>query len=246
MAEKLVFSSAAATDTGQRRPRNEDCYGSDESIGCYVVADGVGGHANGEIASTTAVATLLANLAASENSDEPMSARIATALAYANQTIYEFNHEQGYAAGAGMGTALVGVVLKDDGRAWAFNIGDCRAYVWRGGQLSCVTQDHTLYRLWEEKGGVGPAPSKNILTRCIGPNPVVSADIQPLQFFAGDRLLLCSDGLTTMLEDSEIAWLLMESTTQPLPVACQRLISEANDRGGLDNITVMLLRVGAA
>lgn len=236
---------AGSSHPGLTRSVNEDGFYLDEARGLYLVADGMGGHAHGAFASGEVLAHLASEL--SNNIQRLTADRIDTlrhALRNANQTLYAQNVAAGASDGRGMGAAIAGIWAGTHGEpAVLFHVGDCRIYVWRGGGLTRLTSDHSLYQQWVDHGAVGAAPDRSVLLRCMGPQPQVEPEIQSFRLQSGDRCLICSDGLTTMLNDDELAWLMAEAGAHPIKVACQRFINEANDRGGLDNVTVVLMNV---
>lgn len=243
-------AAAGATDPGLKRASNQDGFVVDEARGLFIVADGMGGHPRGDVASAELLALLTQKLgSASCGAEAGIDVRmtcVREALIESNRILYERNHAAGLADGRGMGTVVAGLWAGRHGEpAVLFHVGDCRVYVWRGGQLTRLTSDHSAYQQWIDQGSVGVPPSRNVLTRCIGPRPEVEPEVQTFRLQIGDRCLICSDGLTTMLRDEELAWLLAEAGAHPLSVACQRFINEANDRGGTDNITVVLVHMRA-
>lgn len=250
MNHDSLYVVAGSTHPGLMRAVNEDGFYIDELRGLYVVADGMGGHADGAIASGEALAHLateLSHINTPRLLATPSTDRINTlrhALNNANQTLYAQNIAAGAREGRGMGAAIAGIWVGTHGEpATLFHVGDCRIYVWRGGELTRLTSDHSVYQQWVDRGAVGTAPDRNVLLRCIGPHPEVEPELQSFHLQKGDRCLVCSDGLTTMLSDEDLAWLMAESSAHPINVACQRFINEANDRGGLDNVTVVLINV---
>ncbi len=223
---------ASATDIGHVREGNEDSYLVMAPL--FAVADGMGGHRGGEVASSLAVDTLERLFAQGEG-------ELLEQIREANRVVFE--RSMADRAVAGMGTTLTAVLLKDD-RAHLAHVGDSRAYVFRGGELRLLTEDHTLVHRMVMEGELTEAeaethPHRSILTRVIGVDADVEVDEIELDLHPGDRLLLCSDGLTGMLGDEDIARTLAE---HPDPQsAVDRLIRDANDAGGVDNITALLI-----
>jgi serine/threonine protein phosphatase PrpC len=225
------------TDTGRQRRDNEDNAFARAPL--FVVADGMGGAQAGEVASRIAVEAFEQELPASGNPEE----RLASCVREANRRIYELSqaeHER-----AGMGTTLTAAYLDDADVAIA-HVGDSRAYLFRDGSLTRLTQDHSLVeelvrrgKLTEEQAA--EHPQRSIITRALGPEPEVEVDTWSYPVRAGDVLLLCSDGLTSMINEEQISEVLASATT--LEEAAARLIGEANEAGGRDNITVVLFRV---
>jgi protein phosphatase len=142
-----------------------------------------------------------------------------------------------------MGTTVVGLWMPGQSdEAVVFNVGDSRLYLCRNGRLSQLTKDHTWYQYWLDHGQIGPAPSSNIVMRALGiaRHMPVSAHLQSLE--SGDLILLCSDGLTSMVSDALIEKTLCETDSDQLQSACQHLVDMSNEQGGRDNITVILAR----
>lgn len=244
------IAAAGTTDVGRRRNNNEDAFCIDHRIHMYVVADGMGGHALGEVASREALGALQAYLhvyfgtgatpAENDESDFPPHV-LQDAVRRANEAVFALNSARGFAQGAGMGTAIAGAWYAHQAW-WVFHVGDCRVYRWRAGQLQCLTRDHTLYQAWVDHGAIGTAPTKNILVRSVGPRAHVEADVRNCELMDGDALLLCTDGLTSMLSDAEIAACLKRDAGLALEQRCKKLVEEANNRGGMDNVTVVLVQ----
>jgi protein phosphatase len=222
------------TDTGRQRRDNEDNAFARAPV--FVVADGMGGAQAGEVASRLAIEAFQHELPESGTPEE----RLAACVRAANRTIYEMSrseHER-----AGMGTTLTAAYLDDDDLAIA-HVGDSRAYLFRDQTLRRLTEDHSLVeelvrrgKLTEEQAA--EHPQRSIITRALGPEPDVEVDTWTYPVQSGDVLLLCSDGLTSMISEEQIAQIL--SSTPSLERAAQRLIAAANEAGGRDNITVVL------
>ena len=222
------------TDTGRQRRDNEDNAFARAPV--FVVADGMGGAQAGEVASRLAIEAFQHELPESGTPEE----RLAACVRAANRTIYEMSrseHER-----AGMGTTLTAAYLDDDDLAIA-HVGDSRAYLFRDQTLRRLTEDHSLVeelvrrgKLTEEQAA--EHPQRSIITRALGPEPDVEVDTWTYPVQSGDVLLLCSDGLTSMISEEQIAQIL--SSTPSLEGAAQRLIAAANEAGGRDNITVVL------
>ncbi len=255
---------AGLTDVGRKRTLNEDNFAVHAELQLLLVADGMGGHETGEIASRDAVAEIARFLAASsidtdpdrtlisdpddvdstrDDLPPPILASIIAAVQSANHVIYSTNKANGYADGQGMGTTIVGLWAPRIGcEAIAFHVGDSRLYHFREGQLSRLTTDHTLGQQWLDNGLESPATTQNVITRAIGPSPTVSVETSLHTLINKDVLLLCSDGLTNMVSDAEIATHLRQAAEGPLVAAAVALVDLANARGGKDNITVVLAR----
>lgn len=240
----LRFSaqSAGATDTGAQREQNEDAFFLDEDAGVYLVCDGMGGHASGQIASELATRTV-AEFMLGGQTPPPNEEPLAAALQQANQAI--LNRANQDSACRGMGTTAVGIRTEDD-LVHICHCGDSRCYLVRDGKIQQVTEDHSLQNLYKRKPELaqklGPAHS-NVIVRAIGLEPVVEIDHRIIAMEDGDLFLLCCDGLTDLVED----WMIQEIMTsdETLDAMAANLIRAANANGGLDNITVILLRLSA-
>ncbi len=234
------------SDRGKQRFNNEDCCVA-KIIGRYTVlilADGMGGHSGGEIASSKAIETVLAAL--QEKLTRPLIpaqifSTLSSALKSANDSIYELSLSE--PALHGMGTTI-DICIISDNNAYIAHIGDSRVYhITPDGEINLVTKDHSLMQYMIEKGELTAEqaqhhPQKNVITRALGTSQDVQEDIATLKLSEGDRLLLCSDGLTNMLEEKDICHVVLEN---PNPEeAAPELIRRANDAGGDDNITVII------
>lgn len=228
---------AGTTDTGRQRDHNEDAFAIAADLGIAVVADGMGGHNAGEVASEMALGTTLAILR--QTVGLPAGDRLETAVQAANAGIRE------KAASSprykDMGTTIVAVVVDRAGLTVA-HCGDSRLYRLRRGQLAALTHDHSLLQEFVDKGLYSPEEAKqkvarNILTHALGLEDQAKVEVATHEVQAGDRYLLCSDGLYEMVSDSEIAALLGRAV--PLADICAALVELANAKGGKDNITVV-------
>ena len=239
------YSAAAVSDRGRKRASNEDAFGYSIEHGVYVVCDGMGGAAAGEIASSLAVDEVM-RLFANRAADTPLEALIDQAIAAANEAIY--SRSQMNTKLSGMGTTMVALVV-DERRIRVLNIGDSRCYRLRGGHLEQISQDHSLVDEQVRLGRMTPAealrsPLRNVITRALGTQNSVTADIFDIEVEPGDLFLLCSDGLTRELPDSKIEALLAAeppANGSPLINLCNNLVESANHAGGGDNITCLLL-----
>jgi PPM family protein phosphatase len=240
----MRLSSFAGTDVGRTRSGNEDSYFCGRTV--FAVADGLGGHQGGEVASAAAVAPLAA-LDGREFADPAEAAEaLAAAIREANAAIID------QAAGDpglwGMGTTVTAATLAGDRHLQLAHVGDSRAYLLRDGSLDQLTTDHTVVGELVRRGRLTPEqaaihPERSILTRAVGLDPRVPVDTpDPLELVPGDQVLLCSDGLTETVPDPHIAELL--TTGSDGDAACRALIDAANAAGGPDNITVVLIQVG--
>ena len=241
------YSAAAVSDRGRKRPSNEDAFGYSIEHGVFLVCDGMGGAAAGEIASSLAVDEVM-RLFSDRAAEVPLEFVIDQSVAAANEAIY--SRSQVNQKLSGMGTTLVAVVV-DERHVRVVNVGDSRCYRLRGGQLEQITQDHSLVDEQVRLGRMTPAealrsPLRNVITRALGTQNRVTADVFELDAEAGDLFLLCSDGLTRELPDAKIEQLLaagMRAGDVALPDLCVELVDAANHAGGGDNITCLLVRV---
>ncbi|HEY5317599.1 MAG TPA: Stp1/IreP family PP2C-type Ser/Thr phosphatase [Solirubrobacteraceae bacterium] len=225
------------THTGLQRRENEDSVLASPPV--FVVADGMGGAQAGEVASKIAVDAFAEGLPEDGSPEE----RLAAVALRANRRIYELSQSE--SERAGMGTTLTAAYLGETDLAIA-HVGDSRAYLFRDGELSRLTQDHSLMaelirrgKLTEEEAA--DHPQRSIITRALGPEPEVTVDTWTYPVRAGDVILLCSDGLTSMVSEAQVADILR--APGDLERAAQALIDEANRAGGRDNITVILFRL---
>jgi serine/threonine protein phosphatase PrpC len=235
------YTAAAATDKGRKRPSNQDAAAYSIEHGVYVLCDGMGGAAAGEVASSTAVQEVMRSLTL-RDPGSPLPAVAEAAVLSANHAVFERSRQQRKLRG--MGTTLVALVA-DEHRAWVFNIGDSRCYLLRSRRLHQVTRDHSLVDEEVRRGRMSPAealnsPYRNVITRALGTHSSVEADIFEVETEPGDLFLLCSDGLTREIDDPQIESILCLDL--PLGELCDRLIKAANQAGGHDNITCLLAR----
>ena len=232
-----VAEQYAVTDTGRQRRANEDSLLARSPL--FVVADGMGGAQAGEVASRLAIESFQPGI---EDASRPEVA-LATLAQEANSRIHRRSHAN--AAQAGMGTTLTAVYVGEDDVAIA-HVGDSRAYCLRDGELLRLTDDHSLVDELLRQGRLTPEeavehPQRSVITRALGPELTVEVDTRSFHARGGDVYLLCSDGLTTMLSEEEIAELLRGHPR--LRDAGEVLVAAANEAGGRDNITVVLLRL---
>ncbi|MDP9050586.1 MAG: Stp1/IreP family PP2C-type Ser/Thr phosphatase [Acidobacteriota bacterium] len=241
---------ASMSHVGRIRQGNEDASAVDAARGLFIVCDGMGGAAAGEIASCMAVDSFhetVADLSAAINYTP--REQLERAVKAANKAV--FAHGRQSHDLRGMGTTLVALLLEetDSGlNAWIANVGDSRCYRMRGGRFEQLTHDHSLVEEQVRAGQLTAAeaersPMRNVITRAIGSYANVDPDILCEPTVSGDLYLLCSDGLTRDLRDAQIAALLEKETN--LTTACRDLVQNANDAGGGDNITCILVRISA-
>jgi len=229
------------TDVGQVREGNEDSYLADSPV--FVVADGMGGHLAGDVASATAIEVIQRDIAEVTEAEPD---KLVAVLKNANAVIYGKAKDD--ESVRGMGTTCTLLVIEDSNAQLA-HVGDSRAYLLRGGELRQVTEDHTLVGRMVSEGRIQPEeaqhhPQRSIITRALGVDSEVDVDLISLPLQEGDRLLLCSDGLTSMVEAGEIQDCLAAGG-DPQQIA-DELVTKANDAGGDDNITVIVVFAGVA
>ena len=245
----MSFEYFHAIDTGRARSNNEDSVAVDETTSLAVLADGMGGYNAGEVASNMATSFIKAELgrwlseAASRASDIEVRRAMDICVDNANRAI--FNAANANPQYAGMGTTLVVAVFRDD-QLRLGHVGDSRAYRWRGGQLSQITRDHSLLQEQIDAGLITPeqaafSANKNLVTRAVGVEDTVLLETHLHEMQPGDVYLMCSDGLSDMLDDAMISRLLQ--THESLAAAGGALIAAANEAGGKDNIALILVRV---
>ena len=243
-----MIEYGAWTHTGFVRKNNEDFYqiASLADAGrLFVVADGIGGSAGGEIASRIAVEEVVQQLASTAFSDHnECRNQLKAAMEAAHKAVRHRAESEPHLNG--MGTTLTMLALLD-GKGIIAHQGDSRAYLWRAGSLTQITEDHTLSQEWVRDGKISPEealfhPHRHMLTRALGVEPFPEADLIILDLQAQDRLLLCSDGLSNMVEESRLAE--MVGTVTDMEHLCALLGQEALNRGGHDNITLIAVRVG--
>ena len=244
----MSFEFFSVTDTGRARTNNEDSVAVDEQAGLAVLADGMGGYNAGEVASGMATAFIKSELgrwlteASINATDSDVRRAMDICVDNANRAI--FNAANSNPQYAGMGTTLVAAVLRD-GRLLMGHIGDSRGYRWRQGKLQQITRDHSLLQEQIDAGLITPeqaafSANKNLVTRAVGVEDTVLLETHLHDVLPGDVFLLCSDGLSDMLDDERIASVLRLHDS--LPDAGNALVAAANDAGGKDNIAVVLAR----
>jgi len=240
----------ARTDRGRLRRRNEDWVAVDEARGLGLLADGMGGLVDGHVASREAVAAahlvLQDALAATAPADDGATARLLhAAVAAANRQVRKVAAQRGGV----MGTTLEILWIDAAGCGRLAHVGDSRAYHWRAGTLEPVTRDHSLVQDLVDRGRLDPeaarrSPQRNVITRAVGLDPELAADLTSFELGAGELVLLCSDGLWEMLEDARIAGHLARcgAGREGLAACADALVDHANAAGGLDNVSVLLAR----
>lgn len=250
----MIIISAGKTDTGKTRKNNEDSYLVNDGMGLYAVADGIGGHEGGEVASRMAIEGLSQivreGCSGADNTPahgistegDPITPALSRAFTLANTLIRQAAAEN--PALLSMGTTLTALLFRET-TAHLAHVGDSRAYRLRAGVLTQVTDDHTVIAEQMRAGLLTPeqaqkSPYRHVITRALGIDPELIVDHQVLEARQDDTFLLCSDGLTEMVDDETIRRILEDASPQE---AAERLVREANDRGGVDNITVVVVHI---
>lgn len=251
----LAIVHNARSDIGLKRSHNEDRFLADPALGLYAVCDGMGGEDAGEVASAMAIDAIRTHMEAAAHNrglalvgpfDPSLSVatnRLASAVRYANQVVYDASC--GQTAYAGMGTTIVAAYLADEILSLV-HAGDSRIYLVRDGHIQALTADHSWVAEQVRFGAMteeeaARSPRRNIVTRALGVEPTVDVECQELPVAAGDRLLLCSDGLTRGVGASDILRTIEECTD--VQRLTDRLIASANAAGGEDNTTVLVMTV---
>ncbi len=245
MSARCALQVAGLSHQGLVREQNEDRFIIDRGVGVFLVADGMGGHQAGEVASRITADTVAGKLAHwnAQRLRDPAKA-LQDALVAAHQAVRKESVKS--LARRGMGsTAVVAWLQPDACELWLAHVGDSRAYLLRGSEFFLLTEDHTVYNQARRAGMLGPDPSshppRGVLSQAIGPSEAIAPEIARIELQPGDRLLLCSDGLTDMLADARIALIL--GSSGDVEKTCQSLVEAALERGGKDNVTVVVLHV---
>lgn len=252
---RKALEIVSATDVGRLRDHNEDCIGVDADLGLAVLADGMGGYSAGEVASGIAVATLMTDLKAAlarkdqhaerrNGCDAAQVAMLREGIARANASI--LLAASGQSQYSGMGTTLVTALFHDD-RVTVGHVGDSRLYRLRDDAFEQVTRDHSLLQEQIDRGlltreQARRSQNRNLVTRALGIDPGLAAEIHVHGVLAGDIYLMCSDGLSDMVSDEDMH-LALSSMRDKMQLAADHLVRIANDHGGKDNISVVLVRV---
>jgi len=251
----MKISYKAVSDVGRKRKGNEDSLVVNAEHGLFVVADGMGGHAAGEIASKVAVDSINEFVCLTGSDEEitwPFALeddisydgnRLKTAVRYANRKVLETTKTK--TEYEGMATTVAAVMVEGD-KVNLAHVGDSRVYLFSDGSLQQLTSDHSWVNEQLQSGIISPDqarthPLRNVVTRALGGKADLQVDLQVQTMHAGDMLLMCSDGLTTMVSDEDITQVLADAGAD-IDKGAQDLVAAANERGGEDNITVVLLR----
>ncbi len=264
----MKYKTRGITDTGIIRPNNEDAYLIDDNVGLFLVSDGMGGHQAGEVASQLAIEVIQKYFAKSDVKNEgvgdealvendkgatrerlsPEALKLVESIHLANKIIHQVGEkDEKY---RGMGCTIAALLLVDPDRAIIANVGDSRIYLFRDSKLEQLNEDHTLLNEYlksdpefadgrEEKYMMSHLD--HILVRALGIDHDLEVDVREVQVRDGDRFLLCSDGLTDMLSDSEIREVFLSE--KKLDKLCDKLVALANEKGGVDNITTVVVEI---
>jgi protein phosphatase len=244
----------AATDTGRVRPRNEDRFVADGDLRFFAVVDGMGGHSGGELASATIAEAVTAFIRESAGDSEKtwpagldarlsiLANRLQIAIRSANRTLASRAQSDASLEGSG---ATMAAALCSDSRMAVSNVGDCRVYLLRDGQLQQITRDHSIVAEQLAQGLIDleaarTHPLRHVVTRAVAGQSGIAVDILELEMKHGDRVVLCSDGVHSVLTDTEITSLVSDRNSS-LDEVCKIVIAEANARGGPDNATAVLV-----
>ena len=238
------------THVGRVRPTNQDAFLALNELGLWIVADGMGGHAGGDVASQTTVDAIRGFVTERVTQGLPATHEIPTvlqsAIGHANETVRAYAQANPEFTGMGTTVVLFYLPVPSSPLAWVAHAGDSRAYLIRNRRISALTRDHTVLEERIQQGLLPkstPAthPYGHVLTRGIGVSPAVEVDVSTIELQPTDEVLLCSDGLNKMLNDEDILDVLMTVRSHPTEQKCQALIDQANVRGGRDNTTVIVL-----
>jgi protein phosphatase len=240
------LESAGRSDVGLVREKNEDSFVVDADLGIYVVCDGMGGHVGGQVASQTSVAKIAEVIRQGIEPEEGEADRMVRAIRAANKAVYE--RAKSDPALHNMGTTVV--AIREDGDLLHIcHVGDSRIYRVRQGQIEQVTVDHSLVNLYatnpELAAKFGPA-NENVIVRAVGLREEVEVDHKPVAMEEGDIYLLCSDGLTDMVDDWILKELLEDGLQGSIDEVAEALIRAALGSGGVDNVTAVVVRIVAA
>ncbi len=251
----IKLEASGLTDTGMKRKKNEDSLYLDDPMGLYIVADGMGGHKAGEVASMIVVQTMKDYMRQFKHDDDDVEElpdtfdslskeanRLISGITLSNRAVYEVSKSR--PTYSGMGSTVSAIYLADH-TIIAANVGDSPIYLIHDEKIEMVSVPHTVVA---EQQAIDPDAAKqigeqfkHILTRSMGINETVKPDVTEFHCYKGDMLVICSDGLTDMVEEEEILKTVLEA--ENMDKACATLVQMANNRGGLDNITVIVLKI---
>ncbi len=255
------YTAAGVTDVGCVRKHNEDNFLIDDEIGLLIVADGMGGHEAGEIASIESIKVIVQMLRMyyrTQNNKtwllrfiykfrpkiggiQDEKSVLTNALLEANRHIFQLNMERQAPVGTGMGTTIAGCWIVNSRLMLVFHIGDSRVYRFNKDGLECLTKDHSVLQDWVDRGKVGEQPKSNVINKAVGPYPETKPGIKEIKLNKADNFLLCSDGLTDMVAHEEIEAKLKGMKPKQIQNYCKKLLVSALEKGGRDNISVILM-----
>ena len=238
--ERFLLRAVGRTDVGAQRTQNEDAMYYDDFLGVYVVCDGMGGHASGQVASDIAIRTIVHAIKTGEPAPAPGQDPLVAAMKAANAAVFQRSLSD--QACHGMGTTAVGIRF-EEGLVHICHCGDSRAYLLREGRLVQVTRDQSYVQALVDAGALAPheaatSPFRNIILQAMGQEPDVQVALGKLSLRQRDCFILCSDGLTNKVTPEQMTEVIL--TAPRMDVACARLIALANEHGGEDNITVVM------
>lgn len=254
----MQLAYAAVTDVGLVRTHNEDFYVAEKDLGLFAVVDGMGGHAAGEIASRTVAASVIEFIRATQSDPDKTwpfpfdpklshsANRLQVAIRTANRRLADLVSANAHLGGTG---ATISAVLFDRDQLAISNVGDCRAYLIRAGEVYQITRDHSFVAEQVASGVLNAEdakrhPLRHLVTRAVSGNASISVDTWDVQVQPGDRVLLCSDGVHGLLSDEELAAIAVRNAA--VDAICQELVDTAKARGGTDNCTAVIVQATAA
>jgi PPM family protein phosphatase len=245
-----AWRGVSRTDPGRVRPSNQDAVTALDDAGLWIVADGMGGHAAGELASRLAVELIATQWQREEDAPQAEADRLRRAIQMADRAIRETARQDPGAAGMGTTVVTVGLARTRPLEAVVAHVGDSRAYLLRDGTLTRLTADHALIEEYVRQGLLSPEaarshPMRDVLTKALGTGGDSDPEVSTYRLGWTDQILLCTDGLTRMLTDAEIleTWLRAGGSADE---ACRTLVNAALERGGVDNVSVLLIRSDAS
>lgn len=251
MDQTAQWQGAGATHTGCVRPTNQDAFLVANDLGLWIIADGMGGHAGGNVASRITVEAIHNYITERVGHDsainvDEISSLLCSAVRHANETVLAYVTANPEFTGMGTTVVLLYLPAPSSPHAWVAHAGDSRAYLLRDQRISVLTRDHTVLEERIQQGLLPQStpsshPLGHQLTRGVGINSTIETDVSATRIQSTDEIFLCSDGLNKMLDDQDILDLLIATHSQPPDQKCQTLIKQANMRGGKDNTTVILV-----
>ena len=251
MDRTVQWQGTGATHTGLVRPTNQDAFLVANDLGLWIIADGMGGHAGGDVASRITIEAIHGYIAeragrTSASKTDEISSLLRSAVGHANETVRAYAKAHPEFTGMGTTVVLFYLPVPSSPVAWVAHAGDSRAYLIRDQRISALTKDHTVLeeRIQEgllPKSTPASHPDGHVLTRGVGVSPTIEADVSTKKLQPIDEFILCSDGLNKMLHDEQILDTLVTMGTEIPEHKCQAFIDQANDRGGVDNTTVILI-----